>query len=276
MARYEVQGLGKDSGRRRKRIYSAFEEEEARRFAEADGTIIEEIQLLASDPPTEPQLEYARDLGIAVPSGASKDDVSDLISSKLDNDKPATDRHKAFAKRYRVEVTEYIGKRSLFDRIFLALKEPGREKDLVSWFVYRVYRELVHGAENAPIEGPDHQTIQEIADQLIMDESILASIRRYEGRDLIWFGEWTSPTGYVQTGGSNRTIAYKRAAGLIREKLNLPQHGAVGSGRNQEESTSRAVTAKSNIRTPKGCFSVIIVVLLILCALTFSFIWFGK
>lgn len=32
------------------------------------------------DPPTERQLAYARDLGIAVPDGISKGDLSDLIS----------------------------------------------------------------------------------------------------------------------------------------------------------------------------------------------------
>ena len=51
------------------------------------------------------------------------------------------------------------------------------------------------------------------------DESVLTSIRRYVGTDLIWFGEWTAPNGNVYSGGSNQTIAYKRAAALLRELL---------------------------------------------------------
>lgn len=221
MAKFEVIGQGKESGRKRKCVYTAFDEQEARSHAEADGTQIEEIKLLLPDPPTQSQLDYARDLKIDIPSNATKDDLSDLLSLTLDKDKPATPRHIAFARRYRVEVTNYIGEKALFDRILYILKEPGKEKDLLCWFTYRVYRELIQGADNAPIDSPDHPSIQEIAKQLENDPAVIKSIHRYEGHDLIWFGEWTSPSGHLLTGGSNRTIAYKQASELLRKHLNI-------------------------------------------------------
>ncbi len=93
----------------------------------------------------------------------------------------------------------------------------------MSWYVFRVYRELVEGDENAPIKGPDEQIIQEVSEQLENDQSVVKSIRRYKGRDLIWFGEWTALDGRVFTGGSNNTIAYKRTSQLLRKKLRLSE-----------------------------------------------------
>ena len=53
--------------------------------------------------PTERQLAFAKEIGVIVPSGATKNDISALISAKLGqsktkNEKPAEDRHLAFAK----------------------------------------------------------------------------------------------------------------------------------------------------------------------------------
>jgi len=89
MPSYEIKGKGKDTGRKRKRIFTAPNEEEAKQLAEADGTLVEEIKEIPPDPPTERQLDYAKDLGISIPSNATKDDLSDLISLKVDRDKPA-------------------------------------------------------------------------------------------------------------------------------------------------------------------------------------------
>lgn len=183
--------------------------------------IVESTQVLPAEPATDAQLSYARDLGIAIPDHATKDELRDLLSCHLDRDKPATERHRGFAKLYAVEHTRFVGKRALFNTIFAALQAPGRESQLVAWFTYRVYRELVHGAEHAAIEGPEDPTIQAMASELIADESVLRSIRRYTGSDLIWFGEWTAPNGRVHNGGSNRTIAYKRASQLLRDRLTL-------------------------------------------------------
>jgi hypothetical protein len=249
----------KESGQKRKRIYSTAPKSEARRLTKNDGILVEEVTELPPDPPTDRQLEYAKDLGISIPPDATKDDLSDLISLKVDKDQPSTERHREFVKKYGIELTEFVGKKALFDRIQAALVAPGREKELLSWFTFRVYRELAKSAANAPIQGPDDQTIQEIAEELVSDEKIVKSIRRYEGRELIWFGEWTSPDGYVHTGGSNRTVAYKQVLSLLKEKAIFP-----------EKSHKKASSAppvrnwnKKNISESQGCLSVIVFAFLI-------------
>jgi len=171
-----------------------------------------------AEPPTERQLAYARDLGIAIPADVTKQELSDLIDGRLQKDKPAASHFQAFAKRFGVVFTQYVGKKSLFDRLFTHLTRPGREEDMTAWFVFRVYRELVKGRADASIKGPDDLPIREIARVLLEDKSVVQSIRRYQGRDLVWFGEWTSPDGTVHYGASNQTIAYKRASSLLREK----------------------------------------------------------
>jgi hypothetical protein len=172
----------------------------------------------AAEPPTERQLTYARDLGISMPDGVTKHEVSDLIEARVEDDKPAASEFQAFAKRFGVPFTQYIGKKSLFDRLFTHLTRPGREEDMTAWFVFRVYRDLVRGRADTSIKGPDDPPIREIARLLIEDQSVLQSIRRYQGRDLVWFGQRTSPDGEVQYGASSQTVAYKRASSLLREK----------------------------------------------------------
>jgi len=271
MARFEIQGHGRESGRPRKRVYSAFNEAEAREIAEADGTIVDNVRLLQEEPPTDAQLAYAKDLGILVPENTNKFEISDLISSHLEKDKPSTERHRSYASLYRVQSTRYIGKRALFDRIHTCLKELGREKELVSWFAFRIYRELVKGSEDVPIKGPDDPIIQEIADQLESDESVVKSIRRYEGCDLIWFGEWTTPDGRVFTGGSNNTIAYKRTSQLLRQKLE-------NSGKCLHTNASKAKKSVRLNRNPtsskeKSSLISIIMILTIIAVLIVFLIW---
>lgn len=246
MPNYEIVGKGRDTGRKRKRIYSAKDHKAAEALAEADGTEVLEISELPPEPPTKRQIEYATDIDIKIPYDITKDELSDLISSTLDHDKPSTERHRSFAQIYGVECTDYLGKKSLFDRIHTVLTKPGSEKDLISWFSFRVYRELVSGSNDAPIDDPRNPIFACIAEELIKDDRIVSSIRRYNGRDLIWFGEWTSPDGYVHTGGSNRTVAYKTVTALLRERLEI------------KKTSSKSSRSKQKTEKESGCMAVLI------------------
>lgn len=222
MPDYEVEGYGRETGRRRKRVYRASTEDEAVLKANEDGTMVGTVRRLPDEPPTDAQITYAQDLGLEFPPGITKEEMRDLLDRYLSHDKPASDRHRAFARRFGVEFTDYTGKRRLFDRIGYELKKPGRERDLIAWFVYRVNRQLHHGEDAPGVHGPDSPAMREIARLVGNDEAVLDSIRQYEGRDLIWFGEWTAPDGGLYHGGSDRTIAYERAAALIRERFPQP------------------------------------------------------
>ncbi|HXK29887.1 MAG TPA: hypothetical protein VJ646_16705 [Candidatus Binatia bacterium] len=275
MPTFRVTGRGRDTGRKRQQQYVAADEARAKDLAEAEGTSVESIERLPDAPPTERQLAYAKDLGISVPVDASIEDVSDLIDARLHGDKPAEARHQAIAKRYGVIFTRYTGKKALFDRLMAKLIEPGLEQDLVAWFIYRVYRELVGGKTDARIQSPDEPTIQEIARQLACDEAALKSIRRYQGRDLIWFGQWTAPDGVVHEGGSNQTIAYKRASSMLRDKLGSEVR--LGSQKPPQPRIDRtSSTAVTTAKAKTGCLSIIVVGVISLLAVAVGAAWIAK
>jgi len=246
MPNFKVTGVGIETGRNRTRTYSAFNEDRARQMALADGTEPKKIEIVPPQPPSEPQLEFARNVGINIPAGATADEVSDLLSIYQDRDKPATDRHRSFADYYEVETTRCVGKKKLFQLIFNKLSQSGNEQELATWFAFRVYREITNAADSAIAKHPMDPKLVAIGKQLAKDEKVLKSIRRYDGKDLIWFGEWTAPDGNTYSGGSNRTAAYKAASSALRAEFGLPV---------QKGKTERAESKKSE---PAGCFGFLI------------------
>lgn len=222
MPNFEAKGKHYETGKMLHRTYQVPTETEALHRALADGMIVEDIRLAPDEPPTDKQLAYAKDLGINIPPSMIKDEISDAIAAQRGHDKPASEKHRTIAKKYGVESTQYCGKKSLFDRIFTALKADGREGDLAAWFTYRIYRNLMHGQDGGPVDTPDHPLIGEIGNDLSKFDNVIQSIKRYDGRDLIWFGEWTAPDGRTYQGGSDRTIAYKMAAAALRQRIEFP------------------------------------------------------
>jgi hypothetical protein len=112
---------------------------------------------------------------------------------------------------------DMIGKKSLFNRIFWALKVPGRESELCSWFAYRVYRDLMGGSILSRIQSPFEPTIQEVAAKLACNRNVVHSIGQYHnGADFVWFGTWTAPDGALRAGGSKRSLAYQEALKLLQ------------------------------------------------------------
>jgi hypothetical protein len=167
--------------------------------------------------PTQKQLSYAEDLGLDVPEGSTKSEASDILSAHLDDDSIASDRDRTLAEFYKIEHTKYTGRASLYGRILHGLHESGREKELVGWFAYCVYCDLT----DAVIRRPDNMVFKSIADDLSLEKPILDSIKRYSGKDILNFGEWTDHDGFTHVGGSKRTIAYKRVSSLLKESLSL-------------------------------------------------------
>lgn len=215
MPKFQVTGKGRESGRARKKAYQANNDDHARSLAEADGMVVGEVEELSSLP-TDGQRAKAAELDIQVPVGITSEELSNLISLTTWHDKKADPALKDLAASYGIPVNAYSGKKFLFARIFECLCVPGREHDLVAWFAYRVYRELVHGAPGMPITGPNDPKIQGIAVRLAAEESLIKSIRRYSGDSLIWFGRYTTPDGVVLEGASNCTTAYRSVSALVR------------------------------------------------------------
>lgn len=164
-----------------------------------------------NEPATKKQIKYAKSLGINIPPNANKIDLSFLIDAKLNNDKQASKQLRSLAEIYGIKINKYAGEKILFDMIYGVLSSPGRELDLVSWFAYCVCQGL-RGKKNISPKSP---IIQKIAEQLSDDEQVLRSIRRYDGWELLGFGEINYGNGVIRYGGSKRTLAYKRIKAML-------------------------------------------------------------
>ncbi len=255
MPSYVVQGTNTRTGRKKKLIISAKFEAEARLKADEAGMIEYSIGQQAEPPATERQIAYATSLGLLIPEMPTLEQLSDLISSKVDNDRRAEPRHRAFAQYFEIEITDFIGKKALFNRIKATLGEPGRERELVAWFTFRISRSIFKGRPDAPIDSPAHPIIVGIADELHENQALLKSIRRYTGESLIWFGEFKAPDGIVFTGASCATIAYDECNSRLTKALGIKD----------SKSFAKPVTAmnapKSEIIKPTkvGCLPVFLI-----------------
>jgi len=167
--------------------------------------------------PTDNQINYARSLGIYVPFGITFEELSDLISNIENNDKPASDRHKAFADFYNIKYSKNVGKKMLFERIQYEIFSNNIEQQMASWFVFRVYRSLVRGQENVSISMPNDRIIEEITNTLLNEPKFKTSLKRYADQDLRFFGEFTTSNGTTYFGASKTTNAYKLVSAELKK-----------------------------------------------------------
>lgn len=176
---------------------------------------------MSSEPATDNQLAYAKKLGIEIPPGITKNEMSDAISARVDNDDPSAENYLEIAKKYRVYCTKHTGQKALFNRIFNVLNVKEREIDLAAWFTYCVYLSIMRDREGGIIDSPDHMIIREIAVDVSKFDNIIASIKRYQGHDFLAFGDYMSADGYTNTGGSERTIAYQMVSAALRQHIDF-------------------------------------------------------
>ncbi len=216
------------------------------------------------DHPTERQVAYAKDLGVEIPKGISRGELSRLIDEELARQNPPSELNLAAASDFGVEVEYPLTKKGLFDLIWDTLESSGRDEDLAAWFAYRICRGCMEGGPDHPdAAGVNSSTIRRIAQELSSDPKLIKSIKRYGPRDVIWFGRWTTPDGMELEGGSKRTASFKAAAMMIQRELGLEHRNKRASaGRGSNRTASRQ----------QGCL-VIAVGLVVVPALLFRFLW---
>lgn len=264
MPKFKVRGTGVDSGRSRTRTYTAKDEDEAREMAEADGTAVGGIEELPPEPPTDRQLAYAKNLGIKIPADATKDELSDLISCKVDEDSRASPQLLAIAADYGVETTHYTGQGAVYSRVFSALSSPGREHELAEWFAFNVLKDRSSSRSAALPDSPNESRLASVATKLIADPKVMQSIKRYSESGFLWFGEKTDSEGFVRQGGSNRTAAYKAAAALIDTEFGLKNPAAASSKSSTRPTAPGKVTPAEQKSGPSITTIVIIVIVVLI------------
>ncbi len=171
---------------------------------------------------------------------------SSLISAALRDSVKEGD----FDPIFNIQHTRYTGRDMLYGRIQGHLSQPGREKELVAWFAYWVYRRLINYRETE-IEIDDYR-IFEVSDELANDQRVLKSIRRYEGIDFAGEREF-----------STQTIAYQEVSERIRDKFGIPK-----------PDTTRKPKARKDSST--GCLASFFLLVVIFVFFVATIVWAGK
>lgn len=221
--------LYKVSGKHRRTVaIPAKSSELAEQYAIERGLLpplqIEEVSFF---PPTEKQLARAKDLRIVIPADATAADVSCLIE-RAEFDDPAADPGLVeFANRRNMLFSLCTGERRLYGQVFSSL--GGADK--VAFFVLSIYRWLSEDPHGDLDIHPQKNVFYEFADMVTDDVAFQRSLLyRYNGEDLRFFGTRTI-NGCEETGGSDRTAAYRKAAEFLRVKFNTPltRHKTINS-----------------------------------------------
>lgn len=169
--------------------------------------ICEEIDF---KPPSKKLLEQATSAGINIPVKASSDDVISLLERKDDIAPPAG--LIAFAERWDIYFSQYIGNKALFNITFKNL--PPESKS--AFFVFSVYRFLSGDKKTNLDTHPYKDIFYKFAAIAANDARLFRSINNYKGEHLCTFGSTEGlPAGYKA--GGTRTIAYKAATAFIED-----------------------------------------------------------
>lgn len=210
---FKIRGINSSSGRSKGYQVSALTEAEALEIGLDKGLVSPFIEeRIAHDEPTERQLDYAVDLGIQLPEGAKRGDVSALIDRVLYNDDAPPKELTDFANGRRLQFSLHVGYRSLCEIVFYNLQ--GVEK--AAFFVFRIYLHLSRSNQSNLDLHTEKNFMYHMGQKILDDEKLLKSMENYDGRDLVFFGKRT--VDYVeQQGGSDKTAVYKFVAKAISE-----------------------------------------------------------
>jgi hypothetical protein len=170
--------------------------------------------------PSEAQLKYAKDLNITVPQSASSDDVSALISKRVDGDSDPNPDLVDYASGKGFVFSNYIGKKTLYNLIFYQLPL----EDKIAFFVFSVYRWLSDDRGGNLDKHKHREVFYEFAKKHVSDEKFTNSMLNYSGEDIRFFGTLKWSDGDEHFGGSTSTIAYKTCVDFLRYRLGVQNH----------------------------------------------------
>lgn len=202
-----------ETNRKRKRKIDAQSKEQAIKILKKQGYIEPfDVSVTQHRPPTDRQLNYAKDLGITIPGGATLKDVSALIDRKLDYDGEPKQGLIEFATNRGFLFSMYIGKKELYNLIFRELDTKGR----IAFHIFSVYRYLSDDRHANLDTSPHKNKFYAFADKMIQNKSFMNSLNRLEGQDLRFFGRLI--VGNIEMDGtSTNTISYKTAVAYLKE-----------------------------------------------------------
>jgi hypothetical protein len=121
--RFRLKGYGRETGRKRSKIYEAYDLQGAITQASEDKLIVDmgEIEELQEELLTGAQIEYAQKIGYQIPIGMTKNQFAEIVG-KLP--KSATEKQLKLAQELGLKVSPNISREELTKTIDVALKDP--------------------------------------------------------------------------------------------------------------------------------------------------------
>jgi TM2 domain-containing membrane protein YozV len=127
MPRFEVVGIGRETGRTRKRIYTAENQEAAIMAASADATIVDVGKICQIPdviiPATEAQKEYAMHLGIKFSDKTTVNEMSEMLDCEIHREGFYFDRIKQF-------ITEAKTNGEIVNIAYRGGEQPGTQRQI--------------------------------------------------------------------------------------------------------------------------------------------------
>ncbi len=258
MPYFNVKGIGKETSRKRSKRYKAQNSESAKILAEDNGTIVEFIVQEVPGLATDNQINYANDLGLKFVENITINEMSHLISKGVDKDTDSPMWLQQYALKFFPEenglaITKYIGLKGLLNYIIHRFAESSDPSSLIELFIYSIINDSTGSNWNVSFgQLAEEIIINSLADELSKEKNIVDSIKRYSGRDIISFGEYTDNKGYLCSGGSKRTSAYERT------KNRLVELGIIKKTEFKQAKVNQSQGDNSVTKDKSGCFGSIL------------------
>jgi len=195
-------------------------------MAETDGTIVESVEYEKSEPATDRQISYAQDLGLSFPPGININEMSNLISKKVDDDRDAPSWLleyilKIFPEENGLSITNYIGIENLFVRLIHKYSSENNYKGLITLLLCSIINEEQnYNWSKSFNELADINIVENLADELSNNQQVISSIKRYSTRDFVSLGEFINDEGYESISNIKRTNAYLISKKTVKRKIN--------------------------------------------------------
>jgi len=236
MGTFEYRFVKASTGRVNKGVATAYDEMTLLADLKKKGMEAFDVVRLPERSATEAQIDYLRDLGVAPPSGLTLAEASDLITNANQRKVPAGSPERRLAQRYKVEITRFSSKETIYRLIVNHLLGSDDVAHLAEWFAFRVYRSRCDRNAATVLNSPDDSRFALVGRSIEADQqarrSLLAAARS-TNHGFRWFGEYRG-----WQGNSDRSIAFKVAlSGLT--KLRATTNRSAESGKSSSAPTNK-------------------------------------
>lgn len=217
-ATYDVTALNPTTNRKNKRRYRAVNQKHIEKLATAEGLVnVEIVNVIPHEAPTEKQLNYAKDLGLSIPEGACKEDVSAILSRLLDSTdsvreekvsatlvrnyyrplESPTKEFAVFASEMGICFSAYIGEKALLEKVIYNLDI----RDKLAFYAYCALCSRNYEKIGNMLKSSQCDQFYQFSDNSLEAEAIIRSL---DGRKI---EDYLSP--------HKGTLVYKEAAKYI-------------------------------------------------------------